>query len=107
MELIIMIAIAFPIGFFIKNRTVAYLSYIAVHSFVFIFQSVDLITEWAGGSKSAFGPYPKASELQVWSYGLVNLLIFGAGLGLVALGHYVASRRRRKSVALNLDSVHS
>jgi hypothetical protein len=37
----------------------------------------------------------------------VNLVIFAAGLGLVALGHYVATRRRTKATALNLDSVHS
>jgi hypothetical protein len=106
MELIVMIAVAFPIGFFVKSRTAAYISYIAIHGFVFVFQSTDLIIEWAGGSKSAFGPYPKASS-QIWGYGLVNLVIFGAGLGLVALGYYVATRRRTKAAALNLDSVQA
>src|ERR1700709_425735 len=90
MELIVPIVIAFPLGFFIKSRTTAYIAYIAAHSFVFTFQSVALITEWAGGDTSAFGPYPKADKGEVWSYGLVNLLIFAAGLGLVALGHYLA-----------------
>jgi hypothetical protein len=53
---------------------------------VFTFQSVDLIIEWAGGSKAAFGPYPNADKSEIWSYGVVNLVIFAAGLGLVALG---------------------
>ena len=106
MELIVMIVIAFPLGFFIKSRTAAYLAYIAVHGFVFTFQSVALITQWAGGDKSAFGPYPKADKGEVWSYGLVNLLIFAAGLGLVALGYYLANRRRNKTTTLNLETSH-
>ena len=104
MELIVMIVAALPIGFCIRSRTAAYIIYIAVYGFVFTFQSVDLIIEWAGGSKSAFGPYPKADKSQVWSYGLVNLVIFAAGLGLVTLGYYLASRRRIRAAAVNLDS---
>jgi hypothetical protein len=107
MELIVMIVAAFPIGFFIKSRTVAYITFIAVHGFAFTFQSADLIIEWAGGSKAAFGPYPNAGKSQIWSYGVVNLVIFAAGLGLVALGHYVATRRRTKAATLNLDSVQA
>jgi hypothetical protein len=107
MELIVMIVTAFPIGFFIKSRTAAYITFIAVHGFAFTFQSADLIIEWAGGSKAAFGPYPNADKPQIWSYGVVNLVIFAAGLGLVALGHYVATRRRTKAAALNLDSVQA
>ncbi len=107
MELIVMIVTAFPIGFFIKSRTPPYFALIAAHGFAFPFQSVDPIIEWVGGSKAAFGPYPNADKSQIWSYGVVNLVIFAAGLGLVALGHYVATRRRTKAAALNLDSVHS
>ena len=29
-----------------------------------------------------------------WAYGVVTLLIFGVGFGLVAAGHWVAARRR-------------
>ncbi len=106
MELIVMIVIAFPLGFFVKNRTAAYVAFIAVHGFVFTFQSVALITQWAGGSTSAFGPSPKADKSEVWSYGVVNLVIFAAGLGLVALGCYVANRRRNKTTTLNLEAAH-
>jgi hypothetical protein len=51
MELIIMIVIAFPIGFFIKNRTVAYLTYIAAHGFVFVFQTVDATGDAETGAR--------------------------------------------------------
>jgi hypothetical protein len=104
MALIVMIVTAFPIGFFIKNRTAAYITFIALHGFIFTFQSVDLIVEWAGGSKSVFGPYPHAHKSQIWSYGVVNLVIVAAGLGLVALGYYVANRRRATVTTVNLES---
>ncbi len=93
MELIVMIVAAFPIGFFIRNRTPAYITFIAVHGFVFTFQTLMLTIEWIGGSKAAFGPYPKADKAQVWSYAAVNLVIFVVGLGLVLLGQRVAARR--------------
>jgi hypothetical protein len=39
-------------------------------------------------------PDPRRNAVD-WSYGLVNLLIFAAGLGLVALGSWLNARRRR------------
>jgi hypothetical protein len=102
MELIVMIVAAFPIGFFVRNRTTAYVTFIAVHGFVFTFQTLMLIVEWVGGSKDAFGPYPNADKPEIWSYGVVNLVIFAVGLGLVLLGHRVAARRHHaRGVALD------
>ena len=69
-----------PIGYFIRNRMAAYLAYVALHSFVFTFQSTTLLKEWNGGGYSAFVKNPAAVD---WSYGLVNLLIFAAGLGQI------------------------
>jgi hypothetical protein len=69
----------------------AYLAYVALHSFVFTFQSTTLLKEWNGGDYSAFVKNPAAVD---WSYGLVNLLIFAAGLGLVTLGSWLRARRR-------------
>jgi hypothetical protein len=60
-----------------------------------------LVIEWVGGSKDAFGPYPKADKPEVWSYGVVNLVIFAVGIGLVLLGHRVAARRHRTGVAVH------
>ena len=73
-----MLPAPFPIGYFIRNRMAAYLAYVALHSFVFTFQSTTLLKEWNGGDYSAFVKNPAAVD---WSYGLVNLLIFAAGLG--------------------------
>ena len=96
MELIIMLLAPFPIGYFIRNRMAAYLAYIALHSFVFTFQSTTLLKEWTGGDYSAYVKNPAAVD---WSYGLVNLLIFAAGLGLVTLGSWLSARRRHPGPA--------
>jgi hypothetical protein len=94
-ELIIMLLAPFPIGYFIRNRMAAYLAYVALHSFVFTFQSTTLLKEWAGGDYSAFARNPATAD---WSYGLVNLAIYAAGLGLVALGTWAGAKRRRATL---------
>lgn len=86
-----MIVAAFPLGFFVRNRTAAFVAYIALHSFVFTFQSTALTLEWASGDYAAFD----GKDPNPWPYGLVNVIIYGAGLGLVALGQKVSARRRR------------
>jgi hypothetical protein len=94
MELVVMLLLTFPLGFFVPSRAAAYVAYIAVQSFVFTFQTMYLMREWVGGSTEAFDKDPQTVP---WSYGLVNLLIYAAGFGLVTLGHHVAARRRRRS----------
>ena len=104
MELVLMILVPFPLGFLVRNRLVAFVAYIAVHAFVFSFQTLNLLLEWIGGSEEAFGPYPAASTGNVVGYGVVNLAIYAVGLGLVYLGHRLGSRRReRRSGAVHLD----
>lgn len=93
MELITTLLIAFPLGFFIRRRLVAYLAYVAVHSYFFTLQSTQLTREWVGGSTEAFSKNPDAVP---WTYGLVNLAIYGLGLGLVTLGATVAARRKSR-----------
>ncbi|MDT3442734.1 hypothetical protein [Pseudofrankia sp. BMG5.37] len=95
MELIIMVLVPFPLGFFVRNRMAAYLAYVGVHSFFFSFQNTELVREWVGGDTAAF---PKDPNALPWSYGLVNIIIYAAGLGLVTLGYTVRARRRRKTV---------
>ncbi len=97
MELILMLLAPFPIGFLVRNRVVAFLAYIALHAFVFTFQTLMLIVDWAGGSTEAFGAFPHAATTDVLAYGAVNLLIYAAALGLVYLGSRTATRRRRRT----------
>ena len=93
MELITTLLIAFPLGFFIRQRLVAYLAYVAVHAYAFTLQSTQLTREWVGGSTEAFSKNPDSIP---WAYGLINLAIYGLGLGLVTLGAVVATRRRSR-----------
>jgi hypothetical protein len=100
MELIVMIVTAFPLGYFVRTRLVAILSYVAVHSFVFSWQNTQLTREWVGGSTEAFPKNPKAAP---WEYGAVNVAIYALGLGLVVLGSHLAAKRRAgNSAAVDL-----
>jgi hypothetical protein len=102
MELIITVLCAFPIGWFVRRREVAFLVFLAIHQFVFNFQSMELVREWVGGDDSAF---PKNPKTIAWSYGFVNLTIYVAGFGLVLLGNRLATRRRERRVgAVQLDA---
>lgn len=102
MELLAMILLPLPLGLLIKNRVVAFLAYITAYCFLFTFQSTSLVIEWAGGSTAAFGPYPEANSADVWGYGVVNLVLLLVGLGLVALGAKLRTRRTA-SRAQSLD----
>ena len=56
---------------------------------------LQLTREWVGGSTQAF---PKDPDTAPWSYGLVNLAIYGLGFALVTLGAVLATRRRAARV---------
>jgi hypothetical protein len=95
MDLIVVIA-AFPIGWLVRHRLTAFVVYLAGFNFLFTFQSIKLITEWAGGSKAAFGPFPKANSGDAWSYGVVNLIFLAVGLGLLVAGRFAGARLRAR-----------
>jgi hypothetical protein len=94
MELIVTLLIAVPIGYLVRERLIAVLTFVAVHSFVFTFQCMALTREWVGGDTSA---YPKNPNTVPWAYGMVNLIIYAGGVGLVLLGGHLAARRRRRN----------
>ena len=98
MELIVTILVALPLGFFVRSRVAAYVAFIAIHSFVFSYQSMELIREWVGGDYSAFPKDPKAGT---WNYAVVNLIIYAAGFGLVALGRKLGAKRRNRPAERN------
>ncbi len=102
MELIVMILVPLPLGLLVRNRTAAYLTYIAIHAFVFTFQTANLLMEWANGSTEAFGSFPEFNNEDVWGYGIVNLVIYGVGLGLVTLGSRIRTKRNARPNAVEL-----
>lgn len=100
---LILILTAFPIGFFIRSRPTAYITYITAELFLFTFQSMSIVLDWAGGETDALGgPFPDYEMGQFLGYGLINLVIFAIGLGLVTLGARVRSRRRATGDAVDL-----
>lgn len=100
MELILLLVLPLPLGFLIKSRVAAYLVYVGVHSFVFTFQTLTLTRAWVGGNTEAFEQDPNVVP---WPYAVVNLVIYGIGLGLIALGHRLAAgRRAKRSPTVNL-----
>jgi hypothetical protein len=92
MELILMVLLPFPIGFFVKHRLAAFVTYIAVHNFVFTFQTAELLAAWTKGDTSAFPADP--TGFAMFPYAAVNAVIFAVGLGLVWLGNRLGARRR-------------
>ncbi|TQS41235.1 hypothetical protein [Cryptosporangium phraense] len=92
MELILLVLLPLPLGFLVRSRAAAFVAYIAVHSFVFTFQSTSLTLEWVRGSTAAFS----ADGATPWPYLIVNAVIYGIGLGLVALGAWLRQRRETR-----------
>lgn len=88
---VVTVLAAFPLGYFLRSRLAANTAYAIAFLWAFVFQTLYLLLDsLGGGSNPAFevGEFP-------WSYGLVTLIIFGAGFGLVSAGHWARARRRR------------
>lgn len=106
MTLIYTVLIALPLGYFVRTRSTALLSYLLAGSYLFSYQNTGVLLDWLGhSSPSAFGPFPddfpaKASPSETLGYGVVNLVISVAGIGLVILGHRLAAPRRAKRSAV-------
>lgn len=95
---------ALPLGLLVRRRHVALLAYLLVDSFLFTFQTLNVLLTWMSGSTgigggSGFGDAPTGTfpidyaRGEVAAYGVVNLLITAAGIGLVLLGARLRERR--------------
>lgn len=109
MNLIYTVLAAVPIGFLIRPRATALLTYLVLGSWIFAFQSVSLVLSWIGhAGRPAFGPFPTsfpavADNGEVIGYAAVNLVITTIGVGLVVLGHRLRARRQSRS-EVSLDT---
>jgi len=105
MILVYTMLLALPIGLLVHRRPTAILTYLAVGSWIFTFQSTSLVLSWlAHEGRSAFGPFPSAfpavhDSVELYGYAAVNLVIVAVGVGLVVLGGRLRTRRARKSSA--------
>ena len=109
MAAIYVLLVAFPLGFFVANRSTAVIAYLAGHLPLFTFQTLNLTLNWANGDEAAFGgPFPQSDAEAVYGYGVVNLVLYLAGFGLLQLGHWLGAKRRARRTArrtVNLDPV--
>lgn len=99
---------ALPLGLLVARRRTALRTYLLVDSFLFTFQTLDVLLTWMSGGKgvgggSGLGDPPAGgfpidyARGEVAAYGLVNLVITGVGVGLVLLGSRLRSRRQSRS----------
>ncbi|MCW2771671.1 MAG: hypothetical protein JWR27_3104 [Aeromicrobium sp.] len=87
--------LAFPCGYFFRSHLAANTAYAIAYLWAFVFQGLYLTRSWVGGDDSAF---PKDPDTLPVSYGIVSLVIFGVGFGLVALGRRVGAGRRNRQL---------
>ena len=87
---VITLLIAFPAGYFFASRLAANTTYAVAYLWAFVFQTLYLVLDALSGTSS--NPAFTTDEFP-WAYGVMTLLIFGIGFGLVAAGHWVRSRR--------------
>lgn len=103
MNLLLVIIAPFPLGFFLRNGTVAFIAFIAATQFLFTFQTAWLLLDWGGGDEAAFGgPFPDYDLGQLVGYGAINAVVFVVGLGLVTLGARLGRSRRNKANRVEL-----
>jgi hypothetical protein len=92
MVALVTVLLAFPLGFFVRSRTTAYLAFVAVWGYVFSFQNVTLLRSWIDDRAEVF---PRDADALPLDYLLVTAVLYAAGFGLVTLGARIAERRRR------------
>jgi Na+-driven multidrug efflux pump len=93
---IVTILCAFPLGFFVSSRLAANTAYAIAYLWAFVFQGIYLMLDSINhGDTLNDDPAFVAHEFP-WQYGVVTLLIFMTGFGLVAFGHRVGRGRRER-----------
>jgi hypothetical protein len=100
MNVVFTILIAFPVGYFISQRSTAVITYVLANSFLFTFQTAFLVMKWVDGDNHAFGDrgldWSTERSVQFYSYIVINGLIIAVGVGLVIFGHKMRARRTAK-----------
>ena len=93
---IVTILLAFPCGFFFRSRLAGNTAYAIAYLWAFVFQGIYLMLDSVSNGQTLNDDPAFVSDEFPWQYGVVTLLIFIAGFGLVALGHRVGRGRRER-----------
>jgi hypothetical protein len=103
---VLTVLVAFPLGWFVRNRVAGFLAYGLLMAHLYTFQTANLVMEWVNGADAAFAQTTSRSLLDVsWGYLAVTSFIYAIGLGLVALGQQLRLRRDRRREAVQLEPV--
>ena len=93
---IVTILAAFPLGFFLRNRLAANTAYAIAYLWAFVFQGIYLMLDSINNGKTLNDDPAFVADEFPWQYGVVTLLIFVVGFGLVNFGHRVGRGRRER-----------
>ena len=94
---VVTILCAFPLGYFMRSRLVANTAYAIAYLWAFVFQGIYLMLDSLNAGKTLNDEPAFVADEFPWQYGVVTLLIFVVGFGLVSLGHWVRARRQDSS----------
>jgi hypothetical protein len=98
MILVVTVLTAVPLGLFVRSRLAANTTYAIAYLWAFVFQGVYLMLDSINSGKTLNDEPAFVADEFPWEYGVVTLLIFVAGFGLVSLGHWAAARRAARRV---------
>ena len=93
---VVTILLAFPLGFFLRSHLAANTAYAIAYLWAFVFQGIYLMLDSINQGKTLNDDPAFVSDEFPWQYGVVTLLIFAAGFGLVAFGRRVGRGRRER-----------
>jgi hypothetical protein len=104
MVLVVTVLLAFPCGYFFRSRLAANTTYAIAYLWAFVFQGIYLMLDSLSNGKALNDDPAFVADEFPWQYGVVTLLIFVAGFGLVSLGHRVGRGRRERRQASSRSS---
>jgi hypothetical protein len=104
---VVTILCAFPLGYFVRSRLAASTTYAIAYLWAFTFQTLYLVLDMLSDGHTLNDDPAFAPDEFPWQYGLVTLLIFAAGFGLVNLGHWVRQRRQASSRSEDTGTIAS
>jgi hypothetical protein len=93
---VVTILAAFPLGFFLSSRLAANTAYAIAYLWAFVFQGIYLMLDSINQGKTLNDDPAFVSDEFPWQYGVVTLLIFVVGFGLVQVGHRAGRGRRQR-----------
>ena len=98
MNIIFTILFAVPIGFFVKQRGLAIVAYLAADAILFTYQTVNVLHDsWLDHDGRV-----TVTDSTLAGYGVVNIIIIAIGIALVVLGTVTAKRFAAKRNAASV-----